>query len=125
MKRHNPVFTRRGALAGLGTLLLAGFAGPALAAVSVQLVTSKSGGSTKLYVKVSGNVPGVSIPATTLGPLYVKPDGKKVTRKYSVLGVSITVVAVVVGTVLTVITFGALGGGAELFRRTVQKTIPA
>lgn len=121
---HYPPLTRRSALAGLTLLLLAGAAGPAAAAVNVQLVTSKTATSTRVYVKVSGSVPGVTIPATTLGPLYVKPDGKQVARKYSILGVVITVVAVIVGVLLTVVTFGAVGGaGAELFRRTIKKTI--
>ncbi len=114
---------RRSVIAGLAVLLLASTTRPSNAAVSVRLLTSKSGNRVKVRVRLSGNAGGINFGTRTLGPIYVPRTGQSITRVFNVLGVVVTIVAVIIGIVLTVVTFGFLAGVGEIFRRTLRKNV--
>lgn len=123
-----PVCTRRDAILGSVAALIVG--GPAVARaapVDLSIQTKDLGDRVRVKVGLSVNTPAVQLSNRSFGPIYVPKNGRRVVRKFQTAGIVVTIIIVIVGVVMSILTFGilavGLAAGTEIFRKAISRNI--
>lgn len=103
---------RRQALAGFAGSLVASSSlvpAAALAPMSLSASTTDRGNAVDVTVRVSMHAGGINFSNRSFGPIRVPKTGQQVKKTFRIAGIFIVITLVIVGIVLTIVTFGSLG----------------